>query len=168
MDIFIEKIVLRKKTSKDQLITMGIIVGGFIATIAVFSIPALAPFALFIAAAIVYGAFYFSKSRNIEFEYAVTNGELDIDKIIAQRRRKRVFSASSKDFEIVAKLKSDKYSNEYKNIKNRIEAVSSMESSDVYFLVTNYKGERTIVFFEPDKRMIDNFKTFISRKVFEY
>ena len=31
------------------------------------------------------------KSKNIEFEYAVTNGDLDIDKIISQRKIREIF-----------------------------------------------------------------------------
>lgn len=168
MDIFVEKIVARKKTTQDFLITFGIIFGSFVACVAAFVVPVLNMVAPVLMVAVLYFGFYFSKSRNIEFEYAVTNGDLDIDKIIAQRKRKRIYSAASKDIEIVAKLKSDKYTPEYQNIKNRIEAVSSMEESDVYFVVSTYNGARTIVFFQPDNRMIDSFKTKISRKVFEW
>lgn len=168
MDVFIEKIVARKKTGQDRLMVAGIIVAAFVALIVVSSIPIINSLGPVLWIVIGFLAFQFAKSRNIEFEYAVTNGDLDIDKIIAQRKRKRVFSGSAKDFEIVAKVKSDKYTNEYKNIAKKIEAVSSMESPDIYFVVAPYKGERTIVYFEPDKRMLDNFKIFIPRKVSEW
>lgn len=168
MDTFLEKMVARKRMPKDGLIAFGIILAGFAVIGLIMSIPLLGSLALLLSAGVAYGVYYFIKSTNIEFEYAVTNGDLDIDKIIAQRKRKRIFTGNCKDFEIVAKLKGDKYTDEYKNITKKIEAVSTMESSDVYFVVTSCKGERTIVFFEPNKRMIDAFKVFIPRKVFEY
>lgn len=168
MDTFIEKLITKKRTSKDSLISIGIVVAAIFLSVAILFIPIINSVAPVLIAAIIYFAYIFMKSTNLEFEYSVTNGDIDVDKIMAKRKRKRIFSAMTKDIEIVAKLKSDKYSSEYKNIRNKIEAVSTMESNDIYFIVAPYKGERTIVFFEPDQRMIDSFKTKMPRKVFEY
>lgn len=166
MDTFIEKIVARKKTSKDMMFNIGIILAGLILFFALQMVPFLSSFFLLILVGVIYGAYQLIKSRNIEFEYVVTNGDLDIDKIIAQRKRKRIFSASCKEFDIVAKVKSSHYGHHVETIKNRFEAVSSMDSDNVFFATLNYKGEKTVVFFEPDERMLNNFKTFIPRKIF--
>lgn len=167
MDVFIEKIVTRKKTSKEHLIVAGIVLGGLILSILSFIL--LGPISPAVVAAILYFGYYFVKGTNLEYEYAVTNGDIDVDKIIAQRKRKRVFSAYTKDVEIIARLKSDKY-NEYKNINKRVEAVSSMnDAQDIYFMVAPFKSERTILFFQPDQRMLDSFKTKLPPyKFFEY
>lgn len=167
MDIFIEKIVAKRKTSRDTLFKVGIVIAGIILSFIIMTIPIINSFAPILIAAVLYFGYYFIRSTNLEFEYAVTNGDIDVDKIIAQRKRKRIFSAMTKDIEIIAKLNSDKFASEFKNIPNKIAAVSSMESQDIYFLVAPYKGQRTILFFEPDQRMIDSFKTKIPRKVFE-
>ena len=162
MDTFIEKIVNKKRDFKDTLITVGIILAVLIAVPFAFRIPLLNAF---IVVGLVYLAYYLITSRNLEYEYIVTNGDLDIDKIIARRKRKRIFSASCKDFDILAKVKSNSYSLQVQSIKNRIEAVSSMDSDDVYFATLNYKGDRTVVFFEPDERMLNSFKSLIPRKI---
>lgn len=165
MDIFLEKIVARRKGMQDRLFNIGIvavcIIGSF------FAINYVGGFGPIVAAVMIYGAFYLTKSRNVEFEYAVTNGDLDIDRIVAQRSRKRIFSSHCKEFEIVAKVRSDHYNRDVQNIAKKIEAISSMDSPDIYFATLNYKGERTVIFFEPDKRMLDNFRIFIPRKIFE-
>jgi len=167
MDVFIEKIVSRKKTTKDHMMVVGIILGGFILSIAAFTF--IGPVAPAVVAAVVYFGYYFAKGTNLEYEYAVTNGDIDVDKIIAQRKRKRVFSAYTKDIEIVAKLKGSKFTGEYNNIRNRVEAVSSMDDAqDIYFMVAPFKGERTILFFQPDQRMLDSFKIKMPHKYFEY
>ena len=103
--------------------------------------------------------------RNVEFEYAFTNGKLDIDKIIAQRKRKRLFSANCRDFEAFGKLDSKNFTDDIKNIPQQIKAVTSMSSQDVYFLVANYKGNRTLVYFEPDERMLNSLKPYISKRI---
>lgn len=167
MDVFIEKIVSRKKGTKDLLQTLGAIIGGFILTIIVLNVPFLRGLGLFLVVGIIYLMYRLITSRNVEFEYAVTNGDLDIDKIISQRKRKRIFSANCKEFDVIARVKSPQYTHDVQNIKNKIEAVSSMDSPDAFLISLNYKGERTVVFFEPDQRMLNVFKTYIPRKVFE-
>ena len=42
---------------------------------------------------------------NLEFEYAATNGDLTVDKIIHRRKRKRVINLDSKDIETMGKYK---------------------------------------------------------------
>ncbi|MCX8129177.1 MAG: DUF6106 family protein [Clostridia bacterium] len=167
MDIFIEKIVARKKDIKDTLFNIGIVLAVLIISFILMMIPFVQNFILFLFAGMVFGAYYLITSRNIEYEYIVTNSDIDIDRIIARRKRKRVFSGNCKEFDIVAKVSSDKYSNEVKSIRKRMELASSIDSPDVYFLTTSYKGEKTVVFFEPDKRMLNAFKAYIPRKVFE-
>lgn len=164
MDIFIEKIVQKRKDAKDYLIITGVIIVTLILMLLVLNfIPGMS---LFFVVALGYIAYLIITTRNIEFEYAVTNGDLDIDKIIAQRKRKRIFSANCKNFEIVAKVKSPHYSNHYKNFKNQMDCTSSLKNDNVYFIVLNYNNEQTIVYFEPSEKMLNSFKTYIPRKVF--
>ncbi len=164
MDIFMEKIVRKKKDIKDYLITAAIIIASLV--LAMVALTYLADMGLFIVAGIIYLAYLLMTTRNVEYEYAVTNGDLDIDKIIAQRKRVRVFSASCKNFEIVAKLKSDHFTPQYRNFKKQIDCTSTREGEGVWFIILNYKNEQTVVYFEPTEKMLQSFKTFIPRKVF--
>ena len=102
MDTFMEKIVAKKQTPKDMLTKAGIIIAIPVVYILIMNIPVISQFLsglwLFLIAALIYGGYHLIRSRNIEYEYIVTNGDLDIDKIIARRKRKRIFSANCKDF----------------------------------------------------------------------
>ncbi len=167
MDIFMEKIVKRKKTGADYAITAGIVILAIVLFMVLASFPILTSFIPFIVAAIGYLAYMFIRNRSIEYEYIVTNGDLDIDMIIAQRKRKRIFSGSCKDFEIVAKMTSGQYDHNMQNIKKRVNAVTSMQSPDIYFILLVKDGEKMLVFFEPHAKMIESFKKYIPRKVFE-
>lgn len=170
MDVFMEKIVAKKKDMKDNLIISGIVFLTSVVTLAVLTlkIPFITDLGLnlFIAAGLVYLAYRLITSRNVEFEYIVTNGDLDIDKIISKRKRKRIFSASCKTFDIVARTKSNSYSQSVQALKTRIDASSNPGSPDAFFITLNYKGEKTVVIFEPDERMLNSFKQVIPRKVF--
>jgi len=170
MDTFMEKIVGKKKTAKDYLIMAGLIFAVPVVFLALLNIPVIgsffASFSFAILAGLIYLAYYFIRSREIEYEYIVTNGDLDIDKIIARKRRKRILSVNSKDFDVLARYKGKYYDKYMDNIQNRIEAVSSMDDKDIYFFIFNQKGEQTIVFFQPEERMLKNFKKFNPRNVY--
>jgi hypothetical protein len=166
MDMFIEKIVKRRKSLMELAGTALIVVLVFVVCFLVFLyIPS---FSLILVAGIIYLAYFLISRRNLEFEYAVTNGDLDIDKIINQKSRKRVFSANAKDFEVAARVKSDKYTNEIKECKNVKDFTSHMENAENWFIYMRKEGSQIVVLFEPSQQMIDNFFTFNPRKVFRY
>jgi len=171
-NVFIEKLIVKKKDAKDYLYTFGICIAGILVIVACPVLTRYIPFIgnlwLLIATGVVYGVYRFITSRNIEYEYIVTDGDLDIDVIIAQRKRKRIFSANCKEFDVIAPFKGQNHDSRLGNVTKQIKAVSSMGSKDVYFITLNYNGERTAVFFEPDDRILKAFKTFIPRKVESY
>lgn len=169
MDTFMEKLVTKKKTMADHLITFGIVLAAMLLIMIILMIQVLQELgiSLILAVGIGYLAYRLLTSRNVEYEYIVTNGDLDIDKIVSRRKRKRIFSANCKEFDIVAPVKSDSYNRTAQEIKKRIDASSSPDSAGAWFVSLNYKGERTIVIFEPDERMLKNFKIYIPRKVLQ-
>lgn len=151
--LFMEKIVKRKRTGADLAINIGIVVLAVVAGIAaILFIPSIG---LFLAAGIGYGAWYLLGQRNVEFEYALTNGELDIDRIVARRRRKRIFSAHAKEFEMVAPQKSVYWSKEYRELKKVLDTTAGKEAEGVWFIVTPIGGTRGVVLFQPTPAMID-------------
>ncbi len=169
MDTFMEKLVTKKKSMADHLITVGIVLAAMLLIMIVLIIPVLQELgiSLIIAAGIAYLGYRLLSSRNVEYEYIVTNGDLDIDKIVSRRKRKRIFSANCKEFDIVAPVRSDSYNRSSQEIKKKIDASSSTASTDAWFASLNYKGEKTIVIFEPDERMLRNFKIYIPRKILQ-
>ena len=106
MDIFNEKIVKKRYDMQDLLIVVGLIVAAFfLIFLKVFlNLGMLTPL---LVIGIGYGLFYLISARHVEYEYSVTNGDLDVDKIIA-RKRIRLLSIEGKDLEILAKLKERK------------------------------------------------------------
>ncbi len=54
---------------------------------------------LIITCAIIYGAYYLMTGLSVEYEYAVTNGEMDVDKIVARRKRTHLITVDVKHFD---------------------------------------------------------------------
>lgn len=167
MDIFLERLVPKKKTPVDLVITLGIILMTVFLAYLSLTLVVLAQLgiSLFVAAGIIYLGYRLLTARNVEYEYIVTNGDLDIDMIISKKKRKRIFSSSCKVFDIVAPVKSSSYTQEVQSIKNKINATGSIDSPDAYFATLTYNNSKTVVLFEPDERMLKNFKIYIPRKV---
>lgn len=167
MDVFVEYMVRKQKSMKDTFIIIGTVIGVLIVGfIALGLLGGLGPVA---ALLIGYCGYLIITSRSVEYEYSVTNGELDVDKIIAQRKRKRLLSIHVKEFEIVAPVNDERYRKEFENIdiKKTIDASSTVKSQNVYFAVFTLNGEKCRLIFEPTQKMLDAFKAFIPRNVFE-
>lgn len=82
----------------------------------------------------IYGAYWLISGMSIEYEYILTNGEIDVDKIIAQRKRKRLVTVSAKTFEAFGPYKPEEHVN--RNYDSRILACES-ETSDGQCIMLN-------------------------------
>jgi hypothetical protein len=122
-------------------------------------------FAFLLAIGAGYLGFRMQAFTNVEFEYLVTNGSLDIDKIMSQRKRVRIFSADCKEFEAVGRVKSKNFGPHITGGAEIIFAGTNMSSESLYFVTLSYKGKKTVLYFEPDQRMIDSFRRFIPSKI---
>ncbi len=167
MDVFIEKIVKKKATGIDIAINILLAVAAIILFLVVFLF--LGALGFLLGCLEVYGVWYLISSRSLEYEYSLTNGELDVDCIIAQRKRKRLASLDCREVEIFAPV-NENYKRELESsgIKNKIFAVSSPNSEGQYFCIFNDKNNgRTLLVFEPDDRMINSFKSYAPRKAMD-
>jgi hypothetical protein len=163
-EVFMEKIVQRRKTSKDYLKIVGLLMAFTIFLFVIVLLGNVAPFLMtfipFLLFGGGYGVWYLMSSMNREFEYIVTNGDLDIDTIIARRKRKRLYSGKSKDFELMAKVGGDEYREAQKGSRKLLDCSSSIDSPNNWFILTEYKGQKLMVIFAPDDRMLKSLKRF--------
>lgn len=159
MDTFVEQIVRKKKTAVDWLIIFGISVAALIVS---FLIWRFVYFLLPTVVLIVWGAWWVATGRNIEFEYCITNGEMDIDTIIAQRRRKRLCGITCSKVEAYGELSKGNF--EGKKFDRTIMAAPELNMDDnYYFIYRSKKYGRTLVIFHPDERVRQAFFSALPR-----
>lgn len=166
MDAFMEKIVRRKMNAMDHAFIGMLYTAALILTFLAVNFIDMS-FSLVLAIGAFYGAYWLSGLRKLEFEMAYTNGEIDIDRIVAQRKRKRIFSQNCKEFDLVAKVGSVQYTPQVITTKNIIDASSSAKSDNVWFAVTRYDGKPTVLYFEPSNSMLEAMAIIIPRKLFK-
>ncbi len=98
MDTYSEQLVKKTATSSDGMKKMLILTGGVILTLVLLYLTfTLSAFILLAVALVIYGIYWFLTGTNVEYEYIVTNGSLDIDKIISQRKRVTLLSIEAKE-----------------------------------------------------------------------
>jgi hypothetical protein len=173
MDTYIEQIVVKKSETIDKikiaLLTIALILAIVLVNVLI-SIKAFQAFAfigIFLEFGIAYGYWFLLTSFKIEYEYALTNAELDIDKIIAKRKRKRLITVKIKEVEIMAPVIGNE-KNEFfnQNFKTVIDASSSPLSPNTFFITTHHEKLGHIkLFFTPEQRIIDICKSVAPRKV---
>lgn len=149
MDTFVEQIIIKKKTALDYLIVIAV---SLVTLALVFFIITKFNIIFPLCVLIVWGAWWLITGRNMEFEYSITNGEMDIDCIIARRRRKRLTSVTCSKVEAYGPLKPEKLVG--RKFDRTIMAAPSMEAKgNYYFTYRSKKYGNTMVVFCPDERV---------------
>lgn len=156
MDVYKEQLVKKAITSNDRLKTTGlfalvVIIGTILITMALFAAPNLLFVAIVGAGGLIYGAFYLAKDMQVEYEYLYTNGELDIDKIMGQRKRKRLVTVN------IGKVTSfGKYSEnlEISDSVTTIDASSGFEENHWYMTFAHRDYGECCMFFTPNDEML--------------
>ena len=172
MDTFFEQIVAIKKTGKSLLLITGIWFLAFVVSALIFIFLFGSSFT-FIALLLIFGAFYgafkLSGRLSLEYEYIITNGTMDVDKIIAKSSRKR-----SASFELADVERLEKYNMNAKPVGNYEKTVIACNEDDpsAYFVVVSKEGKgKLLLVFSPDERikeaMVKFIPKFISNSAFK-
>ena len=92
----------------------------------------------------------------MEYEYAVTNGDLDVDSIAGRRKRRRVLSMSVRRIALLAPA-TEKYQAELNSnsIRNVIDASISPKSEGLWFArYEDDAGVDTLLLFNPNEKVL--------------
>ena len=163
-DSYSELLVKKKQTAKDTIIKFLLI--GLIAVTAVVGIV----FVFAWIATLILGvvAYFVLPNLDLEYEYVYVNGELDIDKIMAKSKRKRLKSFELSKLEIMAPVNSHRmdYQNHNTNLKV-LDYSSGDKTHKIYAMIIPDEKDVYKVLIEPDRELLENIKKSCPRKVFE-
>ena len=151
MDTFFEQIISVKKTGKAVAALIGIWLAAFVVCFLLFFTGFFGMLTFLLIAGVLYGAFKLSGLLNIEYEYIVTNGIMDIDKITNKSSRKRVLS-----FELQTVSRIEKYNPSLLNSVNSKDVLiaCNQDDKDAYLMVSSTEGKGTnYLVFAPDERL---------------
>ena len=162
MDNFAEQLVKRSETSADKakrliLIIVGVFFTVVIAGLAVLQLtkPIFAMLGLILAAVAGYGTYFAVQGSYVEYEYTFTNGELDVDKIVAKKKRTAMVSTDIKKSTAFGKYTDGMDESEDMTV---VIASDNIASHEYYADFQHEEYGLTRLIFAPDERILDNIK----------
>ena len=176
MDIFVEQLVVRKKTVGTYLRIFGCLVGVFVVLALFFTllsplvsrfIPALGGVSFLLCFGLIYLLYRLVSNTNLEYEYCFTNGALDVDKILNRRSRKRMTSLNARSIEKMARANDPEFQRLLQDggVK-KMYACTAVKEADTYYIVYNGEKGRQMLLFNPNEKIKDGFKRLNPQKVF--
>lgn len=151
MDNYSEQLVSKQRGTADMIKLAAIAAGSVIlATIFMFLAIVTFIFSFVIPAVIIlFVGIWLMGNQNIEYEYIITNGEMDIDKIIGKRKRKRMITLDLGAAEEFAPYPPE----EDKSADATVHASNGLEQ-DAYYLLVNHSGYGMVkLIFNPNEKM---------------
>ncbi len=162
MDTFFEQIVKKKKSPLEWLIIVGTVIAGLAVILLAWRYAGF--LAAFIIVAALYGGWWLLTSQNKEYEYCVTNGDIDIDLIIARRSRKRVVSVAGRKIEALLPYEKGAVSTAaFQRVL--VAAPSGRVKGLWYFTYHSKKKGHTLIIFQPSERVLKALRGGLSKLV---
>lgn len=181
-DVYMEYMVKPPKSGRQKAVTALVIAAGIILSLVMVLIIYAAAFALMgtqfgsfafsiglvLIALMWYGVYLIIGMQNYEYEYLLTNSEIDIDKIMSKKGRKRVISFDFREVSICANVDDEEHNSAYKNntADKTLSLIGDAARGNVYFADFTKDGERLRVLFQPTSKMIGEIKKFNPRNIF--
>lgn len=168
MDNFAEQLVKKQLSGSERTKKMLTIVGGILITLILVAGSVLmlgqgfvSFIGLLLAVGSGYGTFFLVQNMEVEYEYTFTNGELDIDKIIAKKKRREMLSVSISKFTDFGKY--DGETPEETDDMTVVLATSNIVSEEYYADFPHEEYGSTRLVFCPDEKMLGNIKKSLPR-----
>ena len=163
-DGYEEILVKRQKTPKDTIIK-GLVIG-VVAVLIVACVLLFNPIFLVVGMIAGFLAYYLILPNfDLEYEYLYVGGDIDIDKIMAKRKRKRIASYSKDNLEVMAPTGSDHVASYIKNAKVK-DYTSADPEAKTWTLVYGGENSTEVVRLELTQEIAQDMRRFAPRKVF--
>lgn len=173
MDIFVEYMVKKKRKATDYLAQLGLVVLGLLLIFGIFGIlmaivPQFSSIILLIVVGIGWLDWRLITSFNVEYEYSLVNGEMDVDKIISARKRKRLTSVRVRGLEAFGRCEGREFDSYLRNNGvEKIYACRDKADSGAIYAVYLENERRKMLVFNPSEKMIGEINKLNPRKTVE-
>lgn len=164
-DVFKEQLIKRLPNAKTTLIRVGIVLASLVLIVLSLGIEAISFFFPILLTAIIFGAYILMKRLNIEYEYVLTNNEMDIDIIYGKSRRKRIFSGNVRDFEAFRQVGSAEMEHTFSSAQGRADYTSG-KGEGVYEFLAVQGGKKMRIIIEPNEELLASIIPYLKRGTF--
>ena len=174
MDVFSETLIKRKYNKKDKnKIKLMFATLLICSVIFILVIPFLALMSglayITTASLIIYGIIIFAvwralKKMQLEYEYIIVNDTLDIDEIVAQKKRSRLITVELKTVEDAGRYTQGQF--EGRAFETVIHAEKNLEGHENFYIILSHPtARRTLIVFTPDELMLSALHKTLPRQI---
>ena len=164
-DIFVEEMVVRRKTALNLLLSIFIVAAALVLAVVVWLfVPFISTVLIII---VLFAAYLGIKFQYVEYEYSFTNGDLDIDKIMAKRKRVRVLEINQKQIRVMAPYTAE-YEAETKDysVKEVIDTSASKNAAGRWFFIYEKPdGSHAFVVIQPSKQLLKAMQKYMRSRI---
>ncbi|QEH70519.1 DUF6106 family protein [Cellulosilyticum sp. ST5] len=166
-ETFKEYLIKQKKSSTDILAQIGLVVATIILIGVAFMLGGdfIGPILI---VGILFGAGFLFSRFSREYEYILTNNELDIDVIYNRSRRKRVMTIDMKKIEIMANIKDERHQSELNKGYKVVNVSDNSKDENTYVIMTQTPAKGACkVIFSPNEAFVNDLFRQAPNKVFK-
>lgn len=163
-DTYTEDLVSVETGAKTIMMRVGIVALAFILS---FGIALFLPSFLFLVVVVVLAAAFMWQYTKVEYEYTFLSPTFDVDKIIAQNKRKQIFSTDFKEIQLIAPCGSHRLDGHLNGkVSKTLDFSSGNEKHKRYSMIVNQGGQTIHVIIEPSEKTVQLFRLTSMQKVF--
>ena len=151
-DAYVEWLV-KRKTPGYAILVKGLLIFVCVVT---FLLTMMLPFGLIILLLAIGAAYFIFPMLDLEFEYLAVNDQLSIDKIMGQKRRKRVWEGTIDQIEILAPVDSYLLKDAERKDMKTLDFSSHQPDAKVYGMVAQKDGVSTKILLEPNEKLLNH------------
>lgn len=155
MEAFVEILFKRKITFLDRLSLVCWIFIVILLTVVSVCLSrfvfALLPFLVVLDFFVIY---YIILYKRVEFEYIIVGDEMDVDKILGEKKRKRLVTIKRSKIISFGIVKDEGYIECRKQSFRVIKAASDRLNEENYYVLLNDDDKKTLVILERDERLL--------------
>lgn len=166
-DIFCEQIVKKKKDRSDMLFNITSSLAAI--TFMIFfilskSLGWIRMFAPFVAVGVVYLLIYVIKQRNVEYEYSITNAEMDLTEIIDMKKRRKLYTINCRNIQCFGEVTPENRPHYKKPVDKICNVTTGRKDVRMYFFIVRNNNETLKIYFEPTDEMVQKCKKYIPKQ----
>ncbi|MBR4224199.1 MAG: hypothetical protein IKR73_05265 [Oscillospiraceae bacterium] len=159
-DFYAEYLVEKRSDGKDTAKRILLLVGMTVLCIVIFLFTG--PVGILLSALVVYGGYYLFTGTSTEYEYIITNGSFDVDKISGRRSRKRLISTEISTFTDFGKLADAPAA---PSGCTTVLASDNSGGEDWYADLKHKSAGNVRIIFSPNEKIIEGVEMFLPRQL---
>lgn len=169
MSLLVEQVVKKVKGGKETAISIITVLLSIIIPCVMTAIGMtigqyyLAICAFFVFCFAVYFCWYIISSQNYEYEYAVLEGTLKLDKVIAKRKRKKITKLEVRDITDFKKINDlNEITKKYAKVYNLL---GNEKTDDIYTAEFQNEKGHCLLIFTPNEKMLNAMRPYFKREI---